>query len=100
MTLPPAGASTWTAARREAYANDQDAAVSLIAVTGRSNRSKADKDPGQWLPPSPSAHCRYATEWTATKLRWNLNADPAEINTLQTLAADCPGTFVDYEPAA
>ncbi|WP_069622218.1 GmrSD restriction endonuclease domain-containing protein, partial [Streptomyces niveus] len=45
------GASAWTPARREAYANDQDAETSLVAVTARTNRSKADKDPADWLPP-------------------------------------------------
>ncbi|GHG13581.1 hypothetical protein ACFFSH_30900 [Streptomyces filamentosus] len=39
------------------------------AVTARSNRAKAGKDPAQWILPAPSARCRYATEWTATKLR-------------------------------
>ncbi|WP_051845642.1 hypothetical protein [Streptomyces globisporus] len=34
------GASAWDAKRREAYANDQDAATSLVAVTARSNRQK------------------------------------------------------------
>ncbi|MEU6634038.1 DUF1524 domain-containing protein, partial [Streptomyces parvus] len=33
------GASAWSAARREAYANDQGADVSLVAVTARTNRS-------------------------------------------------------------
>ncbi|UQW99217.1 HNH endonuclease family protein [Streptomyces sp. RerS4] len=66
------GASSWTAQRREAYANDQGQTASLVAVTARSNRSKADQDPAQWLPPSPEALCRYGAEWTATKLRWGL----------------------------
>jgi hypothetical protein len=35
------GASAWSPARREAYANDQGAEASLVAVTARSNRSKA-----------------------------------------------------------
>src|SRR5690606_9630874 len=43
------GASAWTAQRREAYANDQGADASLVAVTARSNRSKADQDPAEWL---------------------------------------------------
>lgn len=61
------GASAWTPARREAYANDQGAASSLVTVTARSNRSKADQDPAQWMPPAPEATCRYIEEWTADK---------------------------------
>ncbi|MEF2529438.1 HNH endonuclease family protein [Streptomyces sp. CS62] len=64
------GASAWTAQRREAYVNDQGQSASLVAVTAASNRSKGDKDPFEWLPPSPLALCRYGAEWTATKLRW------------------------------
>lgn len=41
---------------REAYANDQGAPDSLIAVSGSSNRSKADKDPADWLP-VPAYQC-------------------------------------------
>ncbi|MCX2928389.1 HNH endonuclease family protein [Streptomyces sp. NEAU-W12] len=94
------GASAWTAQRREAYANDQGAATSLVAVTARSNRSKADQDPAQWLPPAPGAHCRYAAEWAGTKLRWNLTADTAELTALSNLAAACPDQTVTYEPAS
>ncbi|MFF9458678.1 HNH endonuclease family protein [Streptomyces flaveolus] len=94
------GASTWTAARREAYANDQGAATSLVAVTARSNRSKADQDPAQWLPPAAEAHCRYAAEWVGTKLRWALSADETEVAALAEAAAACPDQNVTYEPAA
>ncbi|WP_189908764.1 HNH endonuclease family protein [Streptomyces capillispiralis] len=94
------GASAWTAQRREAYANDQGAATSLVAVTARSNRSKADQDPAQWLPPAAGAHCRYAAEWAGTKLRWALTADTAELAALSDLAAACPDQTVTYEPAA
>ncbi|ALO13609.1 hypothetical protein AQF52_8028 [Streptomyces venezuelae] len=99
MTLPPAGASAWTAARREAYANDQDAAASLVAVTARSNRAKADRDPAEWIPPLPKAHCRYVSERTATKLRWGLSADQAEADTLKVYAEACETTVVHYTPA-
>ncbi|WP_306292888.1 GmrSD restriction endonuclease domain-containing protein [Streptomyces avermitilis] len=40
------GASAWTAKEREAYANDLDDPRVLIVVSAASNRSKADKDPG------------------------------------------------------
>ncbi|MFI6889140.1 HNH endonuclease family protein [Streptosporangium canum] len=84
------GASTWNSAEREAYANDLEAPHHLVAVTARSNRQKADKDPSQWLPPYEPARCRYIAEWTAVKLRWALTADPAEKATLTTLAQGCP----------
>ncbi|MCZ9351301.1 HNH endonuclease family protein [Streptomyces mutabilis] len=94
------GASAWTAERREAYANDQGAQTSLVAVTARSNRSKADQDPAQWLPPAAEVHCRYVAEWVATKLRWNLSADETEVAALREAADGCPEQSVSYEPAA
>ncbi|MGW2272569.1 HNH endonuclease family protein [Streptomyces yangpuensis] len=93
------GASAWTAARREAYANDQGQQASLVAVTARSNRSKADQDPAEWLPPSADALCRYGAEWTATKLRWGLAVDEAERDRLLDIAAGCGGTDVEFTPA-
>ncbi|MGW6877656.1 HNH endonuclease family protein [Streptomyces xanthophaeus] len=93
------GASAWTAQRREAYANDQGQAASLVAVTARSNRQKADQDPAQWLPSSPEALCRYGAEWTATKLRWGLAVDEAERERLWDIAAGCGGTDVEFTPA-
>ncbi|GAA2768863.1 hypothetical protein GCM10010103_79070 [Streptomyces paradoxus] len=93
------GASGWTAQRREAYAYAQGAATSLVAITARSNRSKADQDPAQWLPPAAEAHCRYVAEWAATKLRWSLAADEAEVAALREVAVGCPEQTVTYEPA-
>ncbi|WP_406723476.1 hypothetical protein WJ438_00580 [Streptomyces sp. GD-15H] len=37
--------------------------------------------------------------WVATKLRWNLAADSAELATLDDLAGACPEQAVTYEPA-
>ncbi|MEW2570172.1 HNH endonuclease family protein [Streptomyces sp. NPDC047070] len=93
------GGYAWDAARREAYANDQASPMTLIAVTAKSNRSKADKDPAQWMPQAGGYRCQYTAEWVATKLRWDLAADEAEREALLGLAQDCPGTTVDYEPA-
>ncbi len=72
------GAYDWTPERREAYANDLGADRSLVAVTAKTNRSKADRDPAQWMPPAESATCTYLVDWTATKLRWALAMDEAE----------------------
>ncbi|MFJ2080561.1 HNH endonuclease family protein [Streptomyces anulatus] len=95
------GASAWTAARREAYANDQGAHVSLVAVTARSNRQKSDQDPADWMPPSPDAQCRYVAEWVSTKLRWQLTADDRELEALKVYAdGPCEDTIVRYTPTA
>ncbi|MFE4540692.1 HNH endonuclease family protein [Streptomyces scopuliridis] len=93
------GASQWDAERREAYANDLGAERSLVAVTAKTNRSKADRDPQDWMPPAESARCTYLVDWTATKLRWTLSADEAEVAALQELAAGCPDSTVKFELA-
>ncbi|MER6579391.1 hypothetical protein [Nonomuraea sp. NPDC001023] len=80
----------WTAAQRQAYANDLDESLHLVAVTARSNRQKADQDVATWQPPFQPARCRYAAEWTAIKLRWQLSVDAAEEQALRALADDCP----------
>ncbi|MFE5887178.1 HNH endonuclease family protein [Streptomyces hydrogenans] len=89
----------WSPERREAYANDQDSPDTLIAVTAASNRSKADKDPAEWLPTDATYHCTYAATWVGTKLRWDLASDEAERDALLGLAEDCATTVVSYEPA-
>ncbi|MFD9877065.1 HNH endonuclease family protein [[Kitasatospora] papulosa] len=94
------GASQWTPARREAYANDLDAERSLVAVTAKTNRSKADQDPSTWLPPLADARCTYAADWVATKLRWGLTADQPEAEALTALAETCGNQPLAYELAA
>ncbi|MER6721433.1 HNH endonuclease family protein [Streptomyces halstedii] len=93
------GASQWTAERREQYANDLGSERSLVAVTAKTNRSKSDKDPAQWLPPAASAQCTYASDWVATKLRWKLTIDTQEKTALEKLAGECEDTVVEYELA-
>lgn len=63
-------------------------------------RSKADQDPAQWLPPAAGAHCRTLTKWLATKLRWQLSADTGEIEALKVFAdGPCEDAAVVYTPA-
>lgn len=68
-------------------------------MTARSNRSKADQEPAEWMPPLPGAHCRYMGEWTATKLRWGLATDQAEANALKVYTEACETTVVHYTAA-
>ncbi|MBZ5735943.1 HNH endonuclease family protein [Nocardioides sp. TRM66260-LWL] len=84
------GASGWTTARRQAYANDLGDPRSLVAVTDSVNQSKSDQDPATWLPTYD--RCRYVSEWVAVKLRWGLSADSAEKKVLGQYAASCGGT--------
>jgi len=87
------GAYRWTAARRQAFANDLGVSWSLIAVSAASNRSKGDKDPAGWLPPLAGYRCRYLAVWVSIKERWSLAVDPAE-KTAIAGATGCQATPV------
>lgn len=84
------GASSWTAARREAFANDLGDYRTLVGVTDNVNQSKGDQDPSTWLPTYDK--CRYVAEWVAVKIRWNLSADSAERTVLNNYATSCTDT--------
>ena len=71
-----------------------------MAVTLRSNRQKADKDPAEWMPPAPDAACRYTVDWISVKLTWGLAVDPAEHDALARLAASCPDQDIVYTPVS
>ncbi|WP_406052106.1 hypothetical protein OG280_36860 [Streptomyces virginiae] len=68
-------------------------------MTARSNRSNADQDRAEWLPPAPDALCRCGAEWTATKLRRGLAVEELERDRLRDIAAGCGGTDVQFTPA-
>jgi DNA uptake protein ComE-like DNA-binding protein len=82
------GASTWSRDRRRAFANDPR---NLIAVTASSNRSKGDRDLGEWRPAQRSAWCVTATMTVETKAAYGLSVDPAERDAISTMLASCGG---------
>ncbi|WP_328457516.1 HNH endonuclease family protein [Streptomyces sp. NBC_00386] len=84
------GAYDWTSERRQAYANDLGWSRSLVAVTARTNRQKADQDPSTWMPPATDAQCHYVADWVSVKTRWQLSVDPAELQALQQTVTACP----------
>lgn len=51
-----------------------------------------DQDPASRLPPYEAARCRYAAEWTAIKLRWQLTVDTAEREGRPTAAVSHPAS--------
>jgi hypothetical protein len=83
------GARSWPTSRRQAFANDLGDGRALVAVTDNVNQAKGDKDPAEWLPPAASTHCRYITEFVATKIRWRLTVNSAEKTRLTSIAAGC-----------
>ncbi|MFF1506390.1 HNH endonuclease [Streptomyces sp. NPDC058326] len=94
------GASGWTADRREKYANDQGAAATLVAVTARSQKDKAGRDPAEWVPADKDRYCRYVGEWVGTKLRWGLSVDKDEMEALKLFAdGPCEDTVVHRSTA-
>lgn len=86
------GAARWSPTTRTAYANDLGYAMSLLAVTASTNRSKGDRDPAGWLP--AANRCDYAKGWIGVKFRWRLSVDPAEKAALQRVLRDCPPLMV------
>src|ERR1700754_4545029 len=82
------GASSWTTAQRQAYANDLSN-PQLIAVTDNVNQSKGDKSPDQWKPPSTGYWCTYARMWVAVKSKFDLTVNSAEKAALTDMLGRC-----------
>ncbi|EDQ99675.1 uncharacterized protein LACBIDRAFT_316199 [Laccaria bicolor S238N-H82] len=82
------GARDWTAAQREAFANDLTR-PQLVAVSSGSNRSKGDKDVAKWVPPLASFVCTYVRAWVTVKHNYSLTIDSAEKTALTNYLAKC-----------
>ncbi len=86
------GASAWTAAQRQSYANDLGDYRTLVGVTDTVNQSKGDQDPAEWMPTYDK--CRYLREWVAVKIRWRLTVNSGEKTALQNLSSGCTNTTI------
>ena len=89
------GAWKWTAAQRQAFANDLNNKEVLVAVTLSLNRSKGDKDVAGWLP--PVNQCTYTRDWIVVKLTYGLTVDSAEGAKLEQLISSCGITGVTLQ---
>lgn len=92
------GARRWTAATRQAYANDLGDSRTLVAVSASSNRSKGDRDPAQWMP--RLGKCTYVKQWVAVKIRWSLKENPAEKRALRSQASRCTNSVLTVRRAS
>ncbi|KAI1340798.1 hypothetical protein F5Y15DRAFT_32749 [Xylariaceae sp. FL0016] len=82
------GASKWTTAQRQSYANDL-VRPQLWAVTDNVNQSKGDKSPDSWKPPLSSFYCTYAKSWVAVKSYYDLTISSAEKTALTSMLNTC-----------
>ena len=89
------GAWAWSAATRNAYANDTSDKRTLLAVTDNVNQQKSDKDPSNWVPPLKSYLCTYLGNWISIKARWNLSMDQSEWGRIKNLLnSSCAGLVI------
>ncbi|CAN8096330.1 unnamed protein product [Discula destructiva] len=82
------GASAWTTARRESFANDITR-PQLWAVTDNVNQGKGDKNPADWKPPLTSFYCTYARSWVQVKSYYALTISAAEKTALTSMLNTC-----------
>jgi hypothetical protein len=75
------GAGDWTAAQREALANDP---ANLSASSATANRSKSDSGPAEWMPTNSSYHCEYGKKFAAVAVKYDLPITQADFNTIQS----------------
>ena len=87
------GAWKWSAAERQAYANDLENSEALIAVTLTTNRSKGDKDPALWTP--AKSYCEYLNSWLKIKSQYNLTLDVLEWNFFKAASESKTCSFDD-----
>lgn len=82
------GASSWTTAKRQQFANDLSD-PQLIAVTDNVNQAKGDQSPATWKPPLTSFWCTYAKMWTHVKFKFALTVNSAEKSALTDMLNRC-----------
>jgi hypothetical protein len=72
------GAWAWSAAKKQAFANDLGNPDHLMAVSAGANRSKGDRDPAEWRPENDNFWMEYSAAYIGVKQRWGLCFDTAE----------------------
>ena len=80
------GASSWSTAKRESFAN---VPRDLLSVDDGLNQSKGDKGPEAWKPPRKAYWCAYSKQWIGIKHYWKLSVTNAEKSALERMLGTC-----------
>ena len=80
------GASGWSDAQRETYANDP---LVTLAVDLGENRAKGDRGPETWKPVNQGSWCSYSVRWVEVKATYGLTVNEAEAAALRDMLATC-----------
>lgn len=80
------GGYAWSGERKKDFYSHTD---NLFVISASENKSKSDKDPAEWRPANPNAHCEYARQWIKLKTEWNLTADQSEADALKQMLQLC-----------
>jgi Protein of unknown function (DUF1524) len=83
------GAQTWTAAKRETFANDP---AELLAVDAHSNEQKGDGDAATWLPANKPFRCAYVAIQVSVKATYGLWVTQAEHDAIARVLGTCGTT--------
>ncbi|MGB8407926.1 MAG: HNH endonuclease family protein [Mycobacterium sp.] len=81
------GAKDWPEPQRVRFANDP---ANLLAVSGKANQDKGDKQPADWMPPNHAFWCQYAVQYVAVLRGYGLPVDQPSIPVLRDAAGTCP----------
>jgi hypothetical protein len=81
------GAKDWNDEFRLRFANDP---ANLLAVSGKANQDKGDKQPSDWMPPNHGFWCQYAVQYIAVLRGYGLPVDEPSVPVLRDAAATCP----------
>ncbi|AFM16656.1 protein of unknown function (DUF1994) [Mycolicibacterium chubuense NBB4] len=81
------GARSWPEPMRVRFANDP---ANLLAVEGRANQDKGDKEPALWMPPNAAFGCQYAMQYLAVLRGYGLPVDAPSVPVLRQATGTCP----------
>lgn len=85
------GGASWSAQRKQDYAND---ANNLILVSSRANRQKGSKGPSEWMPNGQSAGCHYVESMAGVLYEYGISVSRADYDKIVSTLQQCQANNV------